>query len=176
MEQWQISRTLKDSQFSLVILFPWLSRILKVHCASFRKLYLNNNSKLMSSILFWCCSFKRNRIWNLGICTCHACCCYVWVSLVYDSDPFAGSIYAFSFSYTIFGSVSGEKWGQLFMFIRYNKRLGLKFCWKYNLFPPPLSLPLTLFLPPYDTVSWLIHPSTLSPSPSVKCKLWICAA
>jgi len=59
LEPWQISRTLNDSQFSLVILFPWLSRILKVHCSSFRKLYLNNNSELMSSILFWCAAVSK---------------------------------------------------------------------------------------------------------------------
>jgi hypothetical protein len=46
-------------------------------------------------------SFKRDRIWILGICTCHACCCYVWISVVYDSDPFAGILYAFSIHFLI---------------------------------------------------------------------------
>ncbi|RZC43845.1 hypothetical protein C5167_036797 [Papaver somniferum] len=35
-----------------------------------------------------CC--KGNRVSILGIRICYACCCHVWVSLVHDSDSFAG--------------------------------------------------------------------------------------
>ncbi|KAF1890365.1 hypothetical protein Lal_00013619 [Lupinus albus] len=35
-------------------------------------------------------SCKRGRVSIMGVHTCYACCSYVWLSLVYDSDSFAG--------------------------------------------------------------------------------------
>lgn len=38
----------------------------------------------------FCSSCKGHWIWVLGFYLCHACCCHVWISLVYDSNTFAG--------------------------------------------------------------------------------------